>query len=1259
MFYQKNNQSEGVILKNLKSLLVYCVLPVLLVACAVSFTAFASSAADNKQFLFTSSTAVSNITGAHNATATYNSTEKCAQLTASSAADDPYVSFSVETVSSTAVSADTYKYIVLTYKCPTTNSSVSSKTQIFLCAGSVTSAAEASSYTFDNTKNGTYVYTVIDLSGASYWNGTVHSLRIDFFSSCQANDTMFLDSITFCSTSSAATTAGTYRAGRANGLIAAENYSLVFDDASKLSYVQIEESAALAGDVNGDNTVNTLDSFMLRRLLAGLGSPTSIADINGDGHLSARDSLMLRKYLADQISSLPAAKATSAVKEYDSGTEAVKLTSMSTNPIIYINLADEGISATDLKYAAITYMTPASSAAGQSRLAFVPAGAAASSCAKNTVTLTRDGKFHNAVIDLSAVSGWTGGADGISIELFTACNIGDIYSIDSIILAETLEEANSLSYQRYLDANNIPLTTVEKLDVSAQTLGRINTASSKANFGYWALGTAQAGDYLMPYSTTWSAAGYTASASRDTLMAFVNYDNYVKVADCIDLSKYSSVTITYGTDRSFAAYTSEFGFFSAPTAYGHQTSKNTSGLIFSAALTAPPTGSWTATRTVTANVNSSYCGPLYMSLYMADGNGAAVTDVTFTLKEPESTVVTDPVNNVEGTPEYTVSGDGNYIIANGVTYPNKLNYTSGATVGTDDLDRKLSTTASSDVPTFTLDNGDVGIFYFLCLGQHGDVNGQVYDISKILATGGEAAKSVNYSGWGPVGYHHFFYEPLYGYYYSSDLWVIRKHVEELINANIDFLYFDTTNSYSYPENALKVMSVLHDYNARGYDAPKVVFYTNTSAASTVQDIYNNIYSKNRYPDTWYCLEGKPVIVSLEATCKASLPSAVYNYFTFRESQWPTESAKTNGWPWLLDFATNKQKVYFNDSGNKETISVGCASHCGSITCSLPAIYGMYNTDSWADPDHGRSWHNGGVNGGNGQNVTADSYKYGYNFQEQWDYAISQDAPIVLVTGWNEWIAARFTASAPGIERVLFVDTCSLEYSRDLEMTRGGYFDNYYMQLINNVRRYKGSAPTLIHTAKKRIDTTGSFTQWNDVTAIYRDGLGETTARYNLGYGMRTLTNSTGRNDLNNGKIIHDTEYLYFYIDTQSTISTYNTDSSWMQLYIDVDSNANTGWYGYDYIANYDAKTDRITSLAQSQSDTSYSYTEVCELNYKVVGNMLMLKVPLASLGITDADNIDIQFKWADSTTSITSMEQMYTDGDTMPHGRPNYEYKVG
>lgn len=597
-------------------------------------------------------------------------------------------------------------------------------------------------------------------------------------------------------------------------------------------------------------------------------------------------------------------------------------------------------------------------------------------------------------------------------------------------------------------------------------------------------------------------------------------------------------------------------------------------------------------------------------------------------------------DNFAGTPAYIVEGD--YIIVDGVKYPNNNNFNCGPLLATDDLDRTLPTAEETKAYD---ESKAVGIFYFLWMGEHGDSG--AYNISAIIESDKNAAKKASYYEWGPEGAMHHWGEPLYGYYYSSDKWVMRKHVEELTNAGVDFLFFDVTNGYPYISNAKAIMRILSDFNSQGYDAPQVVFYTHSNAGNAAKNIYNNIYKKGVYEDTWYKIDGKPVIIGPESELRSALGSDA-DFFTYRDDQWPNEPKETNAWPWM-SFGQWDSDVFYDKNGKAEAINVSVAQHNATVRFSDSAIYGnRFN--------QGRSFRDGR------QNITETSYLYGYNFQSQWDAAINSDATVVLVTGWNEWVAQRQAAGAN--DEVIFVDCCNVEFSRDVEMMKGGYFDNYYMQLISNIRKYKGTAPTLVQNTRKKIDINGSFDQWDDILVTYSDYAGDTADRNGKAFGNTRQKDSSGRNDLYKMKIVYDTTNIYFYVETATDddgnatpITDFDTNSTWMQLFINID-NATTGWYGYDYIVNYKANSSTETTLAKcTETGKEFKFEEASKVNYRVEGNKMMISVPLSELGITDYNKINFSFKWVDSNDTVTTMEQMYTSGDSAPHGRLNFVFQ--
>jgi len=640
------------------------------------------------------------------------------------------------------------------------------------------------------------------------------------------------------------------------------------------------------------------------------------------------------------------------------------------------------------------------------------------------------------------------------------------------------------------------------------------------------------------------------------------------------------------------------------------------------------------------------------------------TSIEQSSEQGEETMYINPDDNYEGTLKFETSADGKTVtisyMLNGepvsYTVPNNVNYLSGGFSATDDVGRALPTSLTTGIYG---SNGEhyVGLFYFLWHGEHGD-NG-VYDLQKIMDTYGDLAKNANAKDpetgkniYGKVGDMHWFAEPLYGYYYASDAWVVRKHMELLSNANIDFLYFDVTNGYIYRENAVRVMKICHELNEQGYDAPQVVFYTNSNSEGVMKQLYDQIYSKNLYPDTWFYVDGKPCIIGVES-------GNINDFFTVKSAQWPNEGYKENGWPWM-DFEW-PQRIFNDTNGNPSAISVSIAQHNRSITFSDSSLYGYaYN--------RGRSF-----NAVKDDNVSMEAYRaafdadnsitnLGLNFQAQWDRAISSGVPYVLVTGWNEWVAQRQDGKKlRGDENlVYFVDTASAEFSRDAEMMRGGYFDNYYMQLISNVQRLKGSAPVIIQDARNKIDLDGSFEQWQKVIVSYTDPEGDNKNRTGKAFGNKTVTNNTGKNDIVEAKVTNDTENLYFYVRCAGDICEFDPDHSWMQLFVNTNANSTDGWYGFDYLINAVAESTTQTSVAScSSNDGVLETAKVGNLSYRVEGKEMMISVPLSMLGIDNYKEIYVEFKWADSDakTKYSTMEDFYLYGDVAPLGRLNWIYQ--
>jgi hypothetical protein len=552
--------------------------------------------------------------------------------------------------------------------------------------------------------------------------------------------------------------------------------------------------------------------------------------------------------------------------------------------------------------------------------------------------------------------------------------------------------------------------------------------------------------------------------------------------------------------------------------------------------------------------------------------------------------------------------------------------------GTDELGRILPLNDEVGNPK---KNRQVGIFYFLWQGDPtSPTSAYFWDLSKIIPEHPEVLEDRDNRYWGSEnsGFYYFWGEPLYGYYRGDDYWVHLRNMQLLTDAGIDFVVIDATNALTYPKQSEALMSAMDKIRAQGKNPPKIVYYTNTSSGKTMQEIYDNFYKPSSpyyHPACWYYLDGKPLIIGIS---KEAIEHDYHAFFTYRESQWPNEPQKINGWPWIS--FTRPQKVHYNDRGEAEIINVSVSQHPNPAAgMGGAAFYG--NRDNW-----GRSYRHGSH--GNPQTDIV----YGYNFQEQWDYALQQDVNFIFITGWNEWIAGRWPSTDGNPEHSYFCDQASPEYSRDIEPTRmAGLNDNYYMQMVANIRRYKGIEPQ-----PQSSDTISikNFSDWKNVLPVYTDYIDDAKPRYHPGAQSKPAviyTNCTGRNDLYKMKVARNTHDLFFYAETTENITGERTEN-WMQLYIDIDRNVKTGWQGYDY---------RIIEGNKIQIWDNKKWVTISKTTFMVDKNKLMITIPFQILRIENQP-INIEFKWCDNMQNYNDPLEWYINGDAAPGGRFNYIY---
>jgi len=529
----------------------------------------------------------------------------------------------------------------------------------------------------------------------------------------------------------------------------------------------------------------------------------------------------------------------------------------------------------------------------------------------------------------------------------------------------------------------------------------------------------------------------------------------------------------------------------------------------------------------------------------------------------------------------------------------------------------------------------VGIFYFL---WHDNPGGKSphwdgpYDIDRILQADPDALADPKSPYWGPIGMYHYWGEPLYGYYCSMDPWVLRRHAQLLADAGIDTLIFDTTNAVTYTPVYMKLCEVFTQVRQEGGRTPQICFMVNTKAGQTARGIYEELYEKGLYRDLWFVWEGRPLMICDPQQADAELQ----RFFTLRRAHWPFEMVNTqNAWHW--EAAYPQPYGYTHDPDRPEMVNVSVAQN---LRVSDGGVTNMSNGDA-----RGRSFHRGQMD------RSPDSVNLGLNFQEQWQRVEELQPPFVMITGWNEWIAGRWgEPNGP----LVFVDQFDQQYSRDIEPAVCGHHDNYYWQMIANVRRYKGAAALPPASGPLTVDVAGSFDPWRGVEPEYLAHTGDTEARDFQGAGGTHYQNSTGRNDIVACKVARDAKQVYFYVRTRAPL-TPASDPNWMWLLIRTGDRPERSWEGFDFIVNRRVDPDGTAWLECSQG--GWKWEAVDKVQLRVAGTEMQLAIPREALGLAaDTTATSLDFKWLDNAQQPGDILDAYVSGDSAPAGRFRYRY---
>jgi len=545
------------------------------------------------------------------------------------------------------------------------------------------------------------------------------------------------------------------------------------------------------------------------------------------------------------------------------------------------------------------------------------------------------------------------------------------------------------------------------------------------------------------------------------------------------------------------------------------------------------------------------------------------------------------------------------------------------------------------------------LFYWTWNERHDPPGTEAKNISQIIRTYPEAMRDVNHPTWKNQPGYFWWEEPLFGYYKSTDRWVLRKHAEMLADAKVDAVFFDCTNgSFTWDASTDSLLEVWDQAQRDGVDVPHIGFllpfgYSDHSLTS-LRHLYDRLYSKGRYQNLWYYWKGKPCIMAYPNNLTDSpTDRAIREFFTFR----PGQPDYVNGpnpdypdqWGWLENYP---QHGYIPTAdGSYELVTVGVAQNASPETEGHCSAFNLPGS-------HARSY-----SARYGFDPRPEGYLYGWNFSEQWDRAYEIDPQAVFVTGWNEWIAGQFTPqNSPWTGKPFsFVDEFDWDHSRDLEPVRawGDRGDVYYLQFVDRVRRFKGTAEQPSPSAPLRL-ALGDWEAWDDVQPVYAAYRGNTMHRNAQGCCGLRYTNMSGRNDFVEARVARDKDYLYFYVRTAEPL-TPSSDPHWMMLLLDIDRNKSTGWQGYDYIVNYRPPKKGRAFVQRSRQD-KWLWDDCGTGRLRAADDRLMIRIPRAALGLTSGQPLDFEFKWNDNMQDEGNIMDFYVNGDTAPGGRFNYVF---
>ena len=405
-----------------------------------------------------------------------------------------------------------------------------------------------------------------------------------------------------------------------------------------------------------------------------------------------------------------------------------------------------------------------------------------------------------------------------------------------------------------------------------------------------------------------------------------------------------------------------------------------------------------------------------------------------------------------------------------------------------------------------------GIFYITWhgAGNH-NLPGPYTDVTKILAEDPSARLDAHHPLWK-------YGSPEAGYFLSQDTWLMRRDLSMLQDAGIDVLILDVTNGVCYWDEWELLFTTMEKMRAEGNRTPQFTFWAyNNNPVKVVTQLYERYYKVEKYKDLWFHWDGKPLLLynadpSVDATGnfeaqKSDYPAEIFDFFTLRNMWWGyyawgadhehSEEPRYVGTEdnWSFGYSMDDERVKSMRPEELASKHLGKVEECAVTPAQHPL--GMAGRPRGV----GKSWtrETGEPMLNEYDLPEGDLTARGLYFQERWEDALAVDPPFIYLNDWNEWTAGKYNFGDTwflGRENspFAFVDQYNAEFNRTIQPMKGGYTDNYYMQMAQNIRRYKGVRPIPVNRGYKKIQVDGAFKDWDKVKVTYRDTRGDTAWR---------------------------------------------------------------------------------------------------------------------------------------------------------------------